>query len=132
MELKREISRPLYQAIREKYERGWYRDAILAATNYLEDCIQEKANFAREQILTNPESCIQQAFGSIDPLIPINDMTAIAHLYEQQGFAQILLGIHQGIRSPRIHSDLLDDEKTTNTIILFIDYLIQRIQCGNG
>jgi Protein of unknown function (Hypoth_ymh) len=132
MELKREISRALYQAIREKYERGWYRDAILAAINYLEDCIREKANFEREQILINPESCIHQAFGSIEPLIPINDMTAIAHLYEQQGFAQILLGIYQGIRSPRIHADLLDDEKTTNTLILFIDYLVQRVEGASG
>jgi len=132
MELKREISRILYLAIREKYERGWYRDAILAAITCLEDCIREKANFERDQILINPESCFHRAFGNIDPLIKINERTAIAHLYEQQGFAQIVLGIHQGIRTPRIHGELGDDEKTTNTIIVFIDYLIQRIQAANG
>jgi uncharacterized protein (TIGR02391 family) len=128
MELKREISRALYQAIKEKYERGWYRDAILAAVNYLEDCIREQGNFEREEILIHPENCINQAFGSVNPLIPINEMTTLAHIYEQQGFAQILLGIHLGIRSPRIHGDVADDERSTNTIIVFIDYLIQRVQ----
>jgi uncharacterized protein (TIGR02391 family) len=132
MELKREISRALYQAIREKYERGSYRDAILAAINFLEDCIQQKAKFDREQVLINPESCIQQAFSGTNPLIKINDMNASAHLYEQLGFAQIILGLYQGIRSPRIHADLQDDEKTTNTIILFIDYLAQRVQSAHG
>jgi hypothetical protein len=132
MELKREISRALYQAIREKYERGSYRDAILAATQFLEDCIQQKANFEREHILMNPESCVHQAFGGMSPLIQINEMSASAHLYEQLGFAQIIVGIYQGIRSPRIHADLMDDEKTTNTIILFIDYLVQRVQGAIG
>jgi Protein of unknown function (Hypoth_ymh) len=131
MELKREISRELYLAVREKYERGWYRDAILAAITCLEGCIREKANLEREQLLADPESCFHRAFGNMNPLIQINDRTTAAHLYEQQGFAQIVLGIHQGIRTPRIHGELCDDEKSTHTIILFIDYLIQRIQAAN-
>jgi Protein of unknown function (Hypoth_ymh) len=131
MELKREISRQLYQAIREKYERGWYRDAILAAIACLEDCIREKANFERAQVLYNPEGCFDQAFGNLNPLIQINDRTTAAHLYEQQGFAQIVLGIHQGIRTPRIHGELCDDEKSTNAMIVFIDYLMQRVQSAN-
>ncbi len=40
--------------------------------------------------------------------------------------------LHQSIRTPRIHGELCDDEKTTNTIIVFIHYLIQWIQAANG
>jgi Protein of unknown function (Hypoth_ymh) len=131
MELKKEISRRLYQSIGEKYERGWYRDAILAAITCLEECIRAKANFERGQVLSNPEGCFDKAFSNLNPLIQINERTTAAHLYEQQGFAQIVLGIHQGIRTPRIHGELCDDEKSTQAIIVFIDYLIQRVQSAN-
>jgi uncharacterized protein (TIGR02391 family) len=128
MHLKHKISKSLYQAVREKYECGLYRDAILAATFHLQECIRMKANLATEQIVANPLDSINQVFGMPKPLIPVNNMNTVAEIYEQMGFEQILLGICQGIRYSRVHGECYDNEKSANAFIVFIDYLINRIQ----
>lgn len=128
MHLEQKISKSLYQAVKEKYECGLYRDAILAATFQLQECIREKANLATEQISTNPLNSISHLFGMPKPLIQLNSMNTVAEVYEQMGFEQMLLGILQGIRYSRIHAECFDNDKTANAIIVFIDYLINRIQ----
>ena len=129
MNLKREISGLLSQVIPEKYERGLYRDAILAAITYLEEQICIKANFERLEMGSNPFECFHQAFSGAEPLIRINKMTTVAEILEQQEFPQILVGFYRGIRHPRFHADeSFDDEKTANAILIFIDYLIHQVQ----
>lgn len=131
MNLKREISRLLYQAIQEKYERGLYRDAILDAIIYLEECVRLKTNFERLKIGADPIGCFRQAFSGAEPLICINRMTTVAEIIEQQEFPQVLIGLYRGIRHPRFHADeAFDDEKAANAILIFIDYLIHQIQSG--
>jgi Protein of unknown function (Hypoth_ymh) len=128
MNLAQEISVPLYEAIREKYEFGLYRDAILAATFQLQEQIRIYGNLEQWQMTINPLESISQVFGVPQPEVKVNNMSTVAELYEQMGFEKILLGMWQGIRYSRINGELPEDEKTANTIILFIDYLIIRIQ----
>ncbi|NJL10242.1 MAG: hypothetical protein HC908_08925 [Calothrix sp. SM1_7_51] len=128
MHLEQKISQSLYQAVREKYECGLYRDAILAATFQLQESIREKANLATEQIPANPLDSISHLFGVPKPLIQVNNMNSVAEVYEQMGFEQMLLGILQGVQYSRIHAECFDNDKTANAIIVFVDYLITRIQ----
>ena len=130
MNLKRDVSGLLYNAIKEKYERGLYRDAILAAILHLEEAVCIKANLERIQLTTDPFGSFNQAFDGSDPLIRINSMTTLGQILEQQGFSSMLIGLYQTVRNPRIHTEYLDTEKTANAIIVFIDYLIQKIQNG--
>jgi len=129
MNLQQEISAPLYQVVQEKYESGLYRDAILAATFYLEKVILDQANSTKEEIRhTGLGRLIMQVFGSPEPVIQINQMLTVAEVYEQKGLEQTLLGLHQFITFSRIHSDLSDSQKTADAIIIFVNYLINRIQ----
>ena len=116
MNLEQIISPFLYQAVIKKYECGLYRDAILAATFQLEECIRVKADLDTSQITANFD-CIK-----------VNSMNTVGEVYEQMGFEKILEGIWQGIRNSRIHTECLDDETTAYAIIVFINYLINRIQ----
>lgn len=133
MNLKREISRLLYQAIQEKYERGLYRDAVLAAITFLEECVCRKTQIERLKMGADPIGCFQETFSGARPLIRINGMTTVAEILEQQEFPQLLTGLYRGIRHPRFHADeSFDDEKTANAILIFIDYLIGQIQSGTA
>ncbi|NEU71703.1 hypothetical protein PI95_003655 [Hassallia byssoidea VB512170] len=127
MTLEQIISPFLYQAVIKKYECGLYRDAILAATFQLQECIKVKADLGTSQITANFD-CINEVFGMPKPLIKVNSMNTVGEVYEQMGFDKILQGIWQGIRNSRIHAECLDDETTAYAIIVFIDYLINRIQ----
>jgi hypothetical protein len=129
MNLQQEISPSLYQVVQEKYEGGLYRDAILAATFYLEKVILDQANFTQEESRhSGLGRLIMQVFGSPEPVIQINKMLTVAEVYEQKGLEQTLLGMHQFITFSRIHSDLSDSKKTADAIIVFVNYLISRIQ----
>jgi uncharacterized protein (TIGR02391 family) len=127
MKIEQIISPFLYQIIKQKYECGLYRDAILAATFQLQECVRFKADLDTSEITTNFD-CINEVFGMPKPLIQVNSMNTVGEVYEQMGFEKILEGIWQGIRNSRIHTESLDDETTAYAIIVFIDYLINRIQ----
>ncbi|MCV3212523.1 TIGR02391 family protein [Plectonema radiosum NIES-515] len=127
MNLEPIISPFLYQIVKPKYECGLYRDAILAATFKLEEWIKLKADLDTSQITANFD-CINEVFGMPKPLVKVNSMNTVGEVYEQIGFEKILEGIWQGIRNSRIHTECLDDETTAYAIIVFIDYLINRIQ----
>ncbi len=127
MKIEQIISPFLYQIVKQKYECGLYRDAILAATFHLEEWIKLKADLGTSKITTNFD-CINEVFGMPKPLIKVNSMNTVGEVYEQMGFEKILEGIWQGIRNSRIHTESLDDEATAYAIIVFIDYLINRIQ----
>jgi hypothetical protein len=58
-------------------------------------------------------------------------MATSAQLFEQIGFEKMLLGLHYGIRHSRILAAANDDEKATSAILVFIDYLLQRIQSSS-
>ncbi len=132
MDLSREISGELYRVVWEKYARGQYRDAVLAAVFYLEKQVTEKARLGVQDLdITSYTQVVGQAFGSPDPIIQLSRVSTVAQVYEQKGLEQLLLGIHHGIRNPRIHAALADDERSARTIILFIDYLSDRIHAGD-
>lgn len=128
MNLEQNISNFLYQVVKEKYESRLYRDAILAATFQMQECIRLKADLETSLVAANSVDCINEVFGMPKPLIKVNSMNTVAEVYEQMGFEKILEGMWQGIRYSRIHAECLDDEKTAYAIIVFIDYLINRIQ----
>jgi len=126
MDLSREISLPLYQAIRDKYERGAYREAIVTAMFYLEQEVKKKATLRKEPI--DYAQFISQVFDPPSPMLKVNELNTVAEIYEQRGIKQILLGLDDGIKNSRIYADAFDDIKSANAIICFIDYLISQIQ----
>lgn len=126
MKLEREISPSLYCAVQDKYEGGLYRDAILAALFYLTERVLSQAD-APTAISPSPETLVS-LFSGTKPSIQLNSMTTLDQILEQIGFGQMLAGLYQGIKYPRVHiTEPFDNEKTANAIIVFVDYLLDRI-----
>ncbi|GAB4466739.1 MAG: hypothetical protein OHK0037_22750 [Elainellaceae cyanobacterium] len=133
MRLEQEISQSLYRAIRDKYEAGQYRDAVLAATQHLWDLLRSRTDFDRlTESEIGPLKFIEQTLGSAAPKIPINAGQTLSEISEQAGWTYLVMGIFQGVRVPRIHSEMDDSETTANAIIVFIDYLASRIEPGTN
>ena len=70
---------------------------------------------------------VGQAFGGSSPKIKLNRMQTNSERDEQKGFEQLLRGIYAGIRNPRAHENYQDDKNIADTVICFIDYVIERI-----
>lgn len=123
MNLKEHISSDLYRAIQGKYENNLYSDSILDAIKQLTNLIREKSKLDGDGA-----NLIGQAFGGSSPKIKLNTMNTQSEIDEQKGFEQILRGVYIGIRNPRTHEQYNDSPEDTNSIIIFIDYLIKRVQ----
>lgn len=122
MDLKEHISKKLYQAIKSKYKRELYSDAIIAAIKSLTILIREKG-----QIDGDGTRLVGNAFGGKSPKIRLNKMQTKSDIDEQNGFEQMLRGIYIGIRNPRTHEEFKDTIENTNLIILMVDYFYKNI-----
>jgi uncharacterized protein (TIGR02391 family) len=70
---------------------------------------------------------VGQALGGGTPLIKLSPLQSESDWNLQRGIEQILRGIYQGIRNPRSHGKVTDNEEDAQTIILFVNYLLKLI-----
>jgi len=122
MDVKKDISSTLQTAIKVHYEAGLYGNAVLDAMKVLTETIR-----AKSKLDGDGANLVGQAFGGNAPLIKISPMQKVSEIDEQRGFEQIIRGLYIGIRNPRTHDDYTDTEEECNAIILFINYLVNRI-----
>ncbi|MFH0811591.1 MAG: TIGR02391 family protein [Pseudomonadota bacterium] len=100
MELQKEITPELFDAIKAHYESGSYSNAILDAMKVLTELIREKAKLDGDGA-----NLVSQAFGGNAPPIKISPMQKVSEIDEQKGFEQLLRGLYVGIRNPRTHEN---------------------------
>jgi uncharacterized protein (TIGR02391 family) len=122
MTLKSLISQQLWESIEKPYVSGIYTSAILDAIHHLSNILREKAD-----VDGDGKSLVGQALGGDSPRLRINKFQTESDRNEQQGFAQILFGLYQGIRNPRSHDHANDSQETADSIIIFINYLLSVI-----
>lgn len=119
MELQTLIHKQLWEEISNSYESGNYKNAILDAMRYLSKIIRDKSGLDGDGV-----SLVGQAFGGDEPVLKINKLQTASERDEQKGFQQILMGLYQGIRNPRTHSDKKDNLDSANAIIYFVDFIL--------
>jgi len=122
MNLETKIDERLWNEIRSSYEDRKYSDAIRDSIFFLSDIIRNKSDLSSDGV-----SLVSSAFGGNNPKLKINKFQSESDFNEQKGLVHVLMGIYEMIRNPRSHSKIQDDEKIADSIILFIDYLIDLI-----
>ena len=127
MELQKEITPELFNAIKTHYESGSYSNAILDAMKVLTELIREKAKLDGDGA-----NLVSQAFGGNVPPIKISPMQKISDIDEQKGFEQLLRGLYVGIRNPRTHENFQDKREECNAIVVFINYLCNVINASRS
>lgn len=127
MELQKEITPELFDAIKAHYESGSYSNAILDAMKVLTELIREKAKLDGDGA-----NLVSQAFGGNAPPIKISPMQKVSEIDEQKGFEQLLRGLYVGIRNPRTHETFQDKREECNAIVVFINYLCNIINASRS
>lgn len=118
-----EITEKLWEAISKNYEVENYSGAILDSIYLLSKTIREKTDIELDGI-----PLIGKVFGGINPILKINNFRTESEINEQKGIENILRGLFQAIRNPRAHEKIEDNKKTCDSIIIFIDFLLDLIE----
>lgn len=122
MEIRNEISNELWDAIKKNYEAENYTGVILDAVFTLTNTIRNKTGLEGDGA-----SLIGQAFGGDNPRIKLNKLQTDSEKDVQRGTQDILRGIYTAIRNPRSHDASNDTKKTADSILVFLNYLLDQI-----
>lgn len=123
MDIKSHINESLYYAIQQNYEHKHFSDAVVNAIKFMTDRIR-----AKSRLDGDGASLVGRAFGGAAPPLKFNRMQTESETDEQKGMEQILRGIYIGIRNPRSHEAYADSREDCDSIVLFLDYLLRRIE----
>ncbi|MEZ4673908.1 MAG: TIGR02391 family protein [Caldilineaceae bacterium] len=119
MNLETEIKPELWQAIAPSYNTQQYTDAINAAMLYMTEVLRDKSG-----LTTDGATLVGEALGKKSPKIQINPLQTDTEKSMQAGLESVLRGMYGLVRNPRHHEKRHDDKKTADSIIVFIDHLL--------
>ncbi len=122
MDINLEIEQDLWNSIENNYNKQSYTNAILDAMHLLTSTIRNKTGLEGDGA-----SLIGQAFGGNNPYIRLNNFQTDSEKDFQKGIMEMLKGLYTAIRNPRSHEKISDDKPETDSIIIFINYLLKII-----
>ncbi|WP_080710535.1 TIGR02391 family protein [Pseudomonas chlororaphis] len=122
MNLESEINSELWLAVRRSYESEAWSNAILDAIHFIGDSIRRKTGLESDGI-----ALISQAFGGKSPKLLVNKMQTESEKNVQAGTEQLLRGLYQAVRNPRSHERISDTQDNANSLIIFINYILNII-----
>jgi uncharacterized protein (TIGR02391 family) len=124
MELNHELSESVCSAVREHYNNGHYRDAVLDAVGLMTEMLRAKAGVDGDGV-----KLCSAALGGDTPRLKLNRMETQSQIDEQRGLEDLVRGIYRAIRDPRVHEiTYRDDQKTGDSLLVLLDYIIARIE----
>ncbi len=112
----------LWQAIQNTYEGRNFTGAILDSIYFLSDLIRQKTGLS-----SDGAALIGQALGGKSPKLKVNKLQSESDWNEQTGLEQLLRGLYQCIRNPRSHEKHIDTPEDADSIILFVNLLIRKV-----
>jgi uncharacterized protein (TIGR02391 family) len=89
---------------------------------FLSDLIREKTGLE-----SDGAALAGQAFGGESPKLKVNKLETESEKDVQKGVEQMLRGLYQAVRNPRMHGKHLDKEGDAEAIVLFINFLVHII-----
>lgn len=122
VDLKTNIQQELWDTIEKNYINESYSSAILDALHLLTETIRNKTGLEGDGAVL-----IGQAFGSSSPMIQLNLMQTESEKNIQKGMVDLLRGIYTTIRNPRSHDKYIDSKIDADSIIIFLNYLLNII-----
>jgi uncharacterized protein (TIGR02391 family) len=116
------IDQTLWNTLRTNYENRNFTGAILDSIYHMSNIIRDKTGLESDGV-----ALVGQAFGGKTPKLRLTELKSETDLNIQTGIEQILRGVFQAIRNPRSHEKYEDEQKEADSIIVFIDYLLGKI-----
>ncbi|MDO8578866.1 MAG: TIGR02391 family protein [Dehalococcoidales bacterium] len=115
------------EASRELFRDGHYRDAIYRAFVEVNSLVKRKANSQLDG-----KGLMSTAFSLSNPLIKLNPLITQTDRDEQEGFMYLFMGAMQGIRNPKAHENIIqNDPYVALHLIGFASVLMQTISFWN-
>ena len=122
MNIKSKINERLYDVIDDNYKKEKYKNAILDAIYFISDLIREKTGLE-----SDGNALAGQAFGGKNPKLKVNNLKTENEKNIQKGILFLFQGLYTAIRNPRSHRKIEDTKEDADSIIIFIDYLLNII-----
>ena len=123
MELEGMIRADLYGAIQAHYERKDYTEAVRDTIFFLCEVIREKSGL----IDLDGSKLVSDALMGKTPLILVNKNETSTEKDVQQGVGFALKGIMQAVRNPISHEKTILSESDAYAIILYSNYILNKI-----
>jgi len=122
MGLESNIKSEIWASVEKSYLSENYSHAIEDAMSFVTDMIRDKSGLDGDG-----DSLVGQALGfdnTRKPKLMINRLQTQTEKDMQKGLMLTLKGMYALVRNPRSHERLEDSKETADTVIRFIDYLV--------
>ena len=90
---------------KELFEDGHYRDAIYRAFVEVNNFVKRKSKSSRDG-----KALMSTVFSPNSPIIKLNSLETQSARDEQEGFMHLFIGAMQGIRNPKAHENILQND----------------------
>jgi uncharacterized protein (TIGR02391 family) len=122
MNLATRINSELWNSVRRNYETQAWTNAIQDAIYHFSDVLRAKSG-----LQSDGTALAGQALGGKDPKIKINRLTTESEKNIQAGIEQLVRGLYQAVRNPRSHERFEDSQKDCESVIVFVDFLLDQV-----
>ncbi|WP_278398520.1 TIGR02391 family protein [Lactobacillus acetotolerans] len=123
MNIEKLVSKDVWGVISDNYEKGSYTIAITNLIQYANEIVREKSGLDFDNT-----KLMDIAFLGNNPQLKITKFQTQTEKDIQAGIGYLLKGLCLAIRNPRAHKRYNDKKETADTIILFVDYVLQFVR----
>jgi uncharacterized protein (TIGR02391 family) len=110
------------EASRELFEDGHYRDAIYRAFVEVNNFVKSKANSQLDG-----KKLMSTVFSLEKPVIKLNPLQTQSDRDEQEGFMFLFMGAMEGIRNPKAHENIIQNDPNRTLEYLGLASLLMKI-----
>jgi len=116
----------IVKASRSRFRSGHYTDAIFSALKCIEILVRAKSGLKE-----SGTDLMHKVFNEKNPVIKLNKLEEKYEIDEQQGFRFIYAGAMQGIRNPKAHAEVQqEDPYRTLEYLALTSLLAKRLEEG--
>ncbi len=128
MDVKISIREDLQKAIEAHYERKDYTEAVRDSVYHMSDVLREKGGIEDK----DGSKLVDAALLGNNPAILVNKNETTTEKDFQQGIGFAFKGIMQSVRNPLSHENWTYTQEEAETIILYINYLLNQVDKSGG
>ena len=111
----------------ELFQNKHYGEAIFEAVKALNIYVKTKARITDKDL----SGAMARAFDEKNPIIKLNDLKNQSDIDEQNGFKLLFMGAMTGIRNPKAHENIKQDDRArTIEYLAFLSLLFRRTEEG--
>lgn len=128
MEIETKLREDLWKAIQAHYERTDYTEAVRDAMFQICELLREKSGLVDK----DGTKLVEAALMGTTPAILVNKYETTTEKDVQQGIGFALKGLMQAVRNPMSHEVTAYTQNDADAIILYSNYLLNRIDLSGG